>query len=188
MENGVSSENGKPYYVLKIFIDTTICNSNIIKKYKTKVDEMQASIERYGSCDSSSLNNYVDAGFDLFTPHGVNINSRSYSNCINLGIKCAMTFNGVFTAFYLYPRSSTGAKTPLRLSNSVGIIDSGYRGHIMALFDNFSESNYNVTSNDRLTQICGPNIMYPICPVLVESVEELGITARGSGGLGSTGK
>ena len=37
-------------------------------------------------------------------------------------------------------------------------------------------------------QICGPNIMYPIYPVIVNSIEELGITIRGAGGFGSTGR
>ena len=38
------------------------------------------------------------------------------------------------TGFYLHPRSSI-SKTKLRLANSTGIIDAGYRGHIMAMFD-----------------------------------------------------
>ena len=106
------------------------------------------------------------------------------------------------TAFYLYPRSSTGAKTSLRLSNSVGIIDSGYRGNIIALFDHRGgylddkkESSIytdlhvqHVEKNDRLVQICAPNILYPIYPMLVDDESELGFTERGSNGFGSTGR
>ena len=56
-----------------------------------------------------------------------------------------MTFNGKPTAYYLYPRSSMGSKTPLRLSNSVGIIDAGYRGNIIGVVDNISDrENYNI--------------------------------------------
>ena len=133
-------------------------------------------------------NEYADSGFDLFTPNNVVIQNKTFGNKVDHGIKCAMTFNKKPTAFYLYPRSSTGSKTPVRLSNSVGIIDSGYRGNIIALFDNFTESNYNVSIQDRLVQICGPNIMYPIYPILVENIDELGHTSRGNSGFGSTGR
>ena len=173
-----------PYYVLKIYIDRSVCNSMTIEKYRKNVQSIQQKMNLY----KSGNNLYMDAGFDLFTPHSINIDSGTYGNKIDHGIKCAMTFNEIPTAFYLYPRSSTGSKTPLRLSNSVGIIDSGYRGNIIALFDNFTEKNYNVSSNDRLVQICGPNIMYPIYPVMINSIEELGITSRGTGGFGSTGR
>ena len=90
--------------------------------------------------------------------------------------------------YYLYPRSSTGAKTPLRLSNSVGIIDTGYRGNIIAIFDNLTINDYNVSEGDRLVQICAPNIEYPLKLNIVSKLESLGITERGEGGLGSTGK
>ena len=173
-----------PYYELLIFIDRSICNTITIEKYKKNIQSIQQKMNSY----KCGRNLYMDAGFDLFTPHSININSESYSNKIDHGIKCAMSLNEVPTAFYLYPRSSTGSKTPLRLSNSVGIIDSGYRGNIIAMFDNFTESTYNVSINDRLVQICGPNIMYPIYPVMVDSVEELGITSRGNKGFGSTGR
>ena len=171
------------YYELKIFIDPYVCDSEIVLKYREKNADIQKKIELY----KSGENLYMDAGFDLFTPHSVNIDSQSHSNRIDHGVKCAMTLNEIPTAFYLYPRSSTGSKTPLRLSNSVGIIDSGYRGNIIALFDNCSDSNYNISSSNRLVQICGPNIMYPISPVLVSRVEELGVTSRGNKGFGSTG-
>jgi len=173
-----------PYYTLKIFIDPSVCNSMIAEKYKKSVQSIRQKMKSY----KAGNNLYMDAGFDLFTPHSINIDSGSHGNKIDIGINCAMTFNEIPTAFYLYPRSSTGSKTPLRLSNSVGIIDSGYRGNIIALFDNFAESSYNVSRNDRLVQICGPNIMYPIYPELVERIDELGNTERGSGGFGSTGR
>jgi hypothetical protein len=89
--------------------------------------------------------------------------------------------------YYLYPRSSTGTKTPLRLANSVGIIDSGYRGHIIAVFDNWKEENYCIEPYQRMVQLCPPNLTYPVLVQLVESEEELGLTRRGAGGFGSTG-
>ena len=89
--------------------------------------------------------------------------------------------------YYLYPRSSTGTKTPLRLANSVGIIDSGYRGHIIAVFDNWKEENYCIEPYQRMVQLCPPNLTYPVYVQMVDSEEELGFTRRGAGGFGSTG-
>jgi dUTP pyrophosphatase len=87
--------------------------------------------------------------------------------------------------YFLYPRSSTGTKTPLRLANSIGIIDAGYRGNYIAAFDNIRDSVFTVDRLQRLVQICPPNLTYPM---RVELVEELEQTERGAGGFGSTGK
>ena len=43
-------------------------------------------------------------------------------------IKCAMKYKNRFVGYYLYSRSSTPIKTPLRLANNIGIIDSSYQG------------------------------------------------------------
>ena len=174
-----------PFYELQIYIDPDICDDEIENKYKDKIAIIQQKVELYKNRNGDSNFAYIDAGFDLFIPEAITIKGNTWSNKINQGIKCVMKFNGFPTAFYLYPRSSTGSKTTLRLSNSVGIIDSGYRGHIIAVFDCGGDSII-FGKGERLVQICGPNIMYPIYPVLVDNVEELGITERGSGGFGST--
>lgn len=95
-------------------------------------------------------------------------------------------FKEYVTGYMLFPRSSL-SKTPLRLANSVGVIDSGYRGNIIGMFDCLSE-NYDISYMDRLVQICAPT-MCPIYVELVEKEEDLGVnTSRGDGGFGSTGK
>ena len=87
--------------------------------------------------------------------------------------------------YYSYPRSSI-SKTPLMLANSVGIIDSGYRGEIIGAFRNLSSSNYTIEKHSRLLQICAPDLR----PIHVELVDEpfFNTTERGSGGFGSTGR
>ncbi len=149
---------------------------------------------------------FVDSGFDIFCPsRGFNCLSNNGPNKIDFQIKCSAQMNRYksntnivkyihYTGYYMYPRSSL-SKTRLRLANSVGIIDSGYRGNLIGMFDCFSagksalcetEYDYVVKPFEKLVQICGPNL----CPVyveLVESVEELSdITLRGEGGFGST--
>jgi dUTP pyrophosphatase len=100
------------------------------------------------------------------------------------------------TGYYMYPRSSL-SKTQLRLANSTGIIDSGYRGHLIGMFDvvniqkNISDDNdfdYCGYKYDRYLQICSPGLV-PILVKIVNNKEELGEeTERGEGGFGSTGR
>jgi dUTP pyrophosphatase len=88
-------------------------------------------------------------------------------------------------SYYLYPRSSMGARTPLRLSNSVGIIDAGYRGEIKAIVDNVDmEQDYSIRAGSRLFQLCSP----VLGPISFEMTNTLSDTARGEGGFGSTGR
>ena len=133
---------------------------------------------------------FVDSGFDLPTPDTETI-QPGLSQKLNLAVKCALhnhTYNDeIPSAFYLYPRSSTGSKTPLRLANSVGIIDSGYRGNLMAVFDNHSTNPYEIKKHTHLVQICTPNLE-PFMVTIADSLKELSrTTSRADGGFGSTG-
>ena len=140
------------------------------------------------------FNSFYDAGFDLLCPDDMWINSSASSAKINFKVKCCAKIiyesrNRCHnTGFYMYPRSSL-SKTPLRLANSVGIIDSGYRGNLIGAFDNIGNSSaYFVNKFDKLVQICAPSLV-PIYVRLVEKIEDLGeTTLRGCGGFGSTGK
>ena len=85
-------------------------------------------------------------------------------------------------SYYLYPRSSI-SKTPLRMSNSTGIIDAGYRGEIIATVDNLSSDDYTVKKGTRMFQICDASLD----PIELEVVDTLSDTTRGDGGFGSTG-
>ena len=127
----------------------------------------------------------TDCGFDLFCPRDMVISANSISNKINLEIKCALLRpEGVSMGYKLYPRSSMGSKTPLRLSNSVGIIDPDYRGFLMAIVDNNSNKDYAIKKGDRLFQI----VTFDGNAINCKFVESLNDTERGVNGLGSTGR
>lgn len=83
----------------------------------------------------------------------------------------------------VFPRSSIANKS-LTLTNSVGVIDSGYRGEIKLKFKNFDDyvSIYKV--GERIGQL----IIMPYPTIEFEEVEELSETERGNGGYGSSGK
>jgi len=127
-----------------------------------------------------------NAGFDIITPVHTPCFSGQVTK-IDFGVKCRamMVTDGsksYRTGFYMYPRSSL-SKTRLRLANSVGIIDAGYRGHLIGAFDALDD--YSVQAGDRLVQVCAPGLV----PIMVTVLDDLGdVTARGSGGFGSTGR
>jgi dUTP pyrophosphatase len=120
-----------------------------------------------------------DAGLDLYVLEDI-IFEAGETKLIKLGISCQPKDG---KAYYLFPRSSI-SKTPLRLSNSIGLIDAGYRGEIMASCDNIKGFDYIVKKGERLFQLVGANCS----PISYELVEKLSDTSRGSGGFGSTGK
>ncbi|MBT3662978.1 MAG: dUTP diphosphatase [Candidatus Marinimicrobia bacterium] len=120
-----------------------------------------------------------DAGLDLFVINEQTINAGE-STLIHLQISCENTEN---KPYLIMPRSSI-AKTPLRLSNSIGLIDSGYRGEIMAAVDNIKTEDYTVEPGQRLFQL----VAMDGASIHFELVDELSETTRGSGGFGSTGK
>ena len=142
-------------------------------------------------------NSCLDAGFDLFNPTRkvFNANQMTSVNKFDHNVVCsaqmATDSDKVYnTGYYMHPRSSV-SKTKLRLANATGIIDSGYRGHLMGMFDLINVSvneEYVVEKYDRLLQICAPGLV-PIVVEVVNSIEELGSqTERGAGGFGSTGR
>ena len=138
---------------------------------------------------------HIDAGFDLLVPHDFNFIKESgengnHVNKVNHSIKCSAIIVSeryqYNTGYYLHPRSSI-VKTPLRLANSTGIVDSGYRGNIIGAFDCRTDHHF-VQAHERLIQICAPSLM-PIYVELVENEQDLGEeTARGGGGFGSSGR
>ena len=119
-----------------------------------------------------------DAGLDLYVLEDIYFESGE-TKAIKLGISCEPEDG---KAYYLLPRSSI-SKTPLRMANSIGLIDGGYRGEIMAVCDNIKTENYTVEKGQRLFQLVSADSS----PIKYELVEELEITTRGIGGFGSTG-
>lgn len=116
-----------------------------------------------------------DCGYDLFTLEQITVNPGETVK-IKFGICCESSYG-----FMLVPRSSI-SKTPLRMANSIGLIDAGYRGEIMAVVDNIKNEPYTINKNDRLFQLVAPSML----PIKVNIVTQLTETTRGEGGFGST--
>lgn len=98
---------------------------------------------------------------------------------------------GVFTEIpigyvgILAPRSSL-SKYNIIMTNSIGVIDSSYRGEIMAslMYIGNNDSGYTILAGERIVQL----ILVPIILPKFSIVDELEETDRGNGGFGSTGK
>jgi dUTP pyrophosphatase len=83
----------------------------------------------------------------------------------------------------VYSRSGHGFKHGIRLSNSVGVIDSDYRGELMVKVHNDSRVRFSISRGDRIAQA----MIVPVQQVEFEAAEDLTNTDRGTGGFGSTG-
>ena len=133
-----------------------------------------------------------DAGMDLVATEII----KDTPEQITYGTGLAMEIRDGFVGL-VFPRSSI-RKTGLQLSNSVGVIDSGYRGEIQATFNKIfgGEGMYDEMKvkeiqpndyykvGDRIAQI----IILPYPQIEFEEVKELSNSERGEGGFGSTGK
>lgn len=159
-----------------------------------------AYIDHIEKHNNEMLNNeFPNSGFDLFIPNDIAFDTPFATTMVNLQIKAEMIYfdrNGdtnlvefrEYSPYLVHPRSSI-SKTPLMLANHTGIIDSGYRGMLMAAFrwlKYTDDSTYKVDKYTRLLQICHPSL----CRIFVNIVQESDLTSseRGGGGFGSTGR
>lgn len=123
------------------------------------------------------------AGLDLCacTDKNITLNPGEHK-LIHTGLAIELPNSGV--AAFIFGRSGLGIKHGITLSNSVGVIDSDYRGEICVGLCNLGNEPYEITHGDRIAQMVVMRVETPE-PVLVKALEE---TERGSGGFGSTGK
>ena len=152
--------------------------------HETSEDFLKSKYRRDSTVEANATRlERGDAGLDLYFPDDITFEANKMT-MINLGIACEglSDKDERNIPYYLHCRSSI-SKTPLRLANSVGIIDAGYRGNIQVAIDNTSTEAYSVQRGQRLFQICG-RYLEPVC---LEVVGELSESIRGNNGFGSTG-
>lgn len=122
------------------------------------------------------------AGLDLYAciaqPQMIEPGSRV---TIPTGIAIALPEH---TAGLIYARSGLATKHGLILANSVGVIDSDYRGELLICLFHTGTEPYTVQPNERIAQLIVTPVMYPV----LEETIDLGSTGRGANGFGSTGR
>lgn len=115
-----------------------------------------------------------DAGLDL-TALSVTLEKNFIEYGTGIAVEIPQGYVGL-----VFPRSSVSKKENFYLKNSVGVIDSGYRGEIKL---RFNKSSDHYTAGEKIGQL----IIIPYPTIQLEEVDELSSTDRGQGGFGSTG-
>lgn len=125
-----------------------------------------------------------DAGLDACVAEEATV-AAGTTGKLMLGVRAAAwdPDRRLFRAFWLLPRSSI-SKTPLRMANSVGLIDAGYRGQLMGAVD--SHKDHACHTGERYFQITAADLMPWEAIHIVDEIPG-GPTKRGEGGFGSTG-
>lgn len=142
---------------------------------------MQVKIKRlYDNAVLPTKAHSSDAGWDLYA-HSRSLDNKNIVYGTGVAFEIPENYVGL-----LFPRSSN-AKTDLLLSNSVGVLDSGYRGEVLFKFKEVYNHSWETTAyeiGDRIGQL----IIIPYPEVEFIEVSELSETDRGCGGYGSSGK
>lgn len=121
-----------------------------------------------------------DGGFDIYSRESVSVFPQE-TVFVKTGV-CVSVPTGYVAL--LVPRSSL-SNTPLRLANSIGVIDSGFTGEISIPFYNCSDVEIvDINKYERYCQL----VVVPIIDADIKIVDELENSERGNGGFGSTGR
>lgn len=84
----------------------------------------------------------------------------------------------------IYARSGISCKRGLAPANKVGVVDADFRGEIMVALHNHGNEDQIVAPSERIAQL----VVMPYMTCIFTEEHDLGTTARGEGGFGSTGK
>jgi len=139
----------------------------------------------------------------LRLPHGEGLDLPRYetADASGMDLRSAETFKlfhgqtKIFTTgfavevpvgFELQVRSRSGlaAKHGVFVTNGIGTIDADYRGELMVILSHLGRNAYEIERGERIAQL----VLCPVIQGVPQEVSVLSDTARGSGGLGSTGR
>lgn len=100
---------------------------------------------------------------------------------LGTGLKFSVP-KGYFLA--IFPRSGIALKTKMRIANSVGVLDSDFRGELMIIAENISNNPIIIEHDERIAQL----LFIPVSQAIFLERQDLDETVRAEGGFGSTGK
>ena len=153
---------------------------NAVEKYHSYAIELPMTVDTAAGAKVPTYAHDTDAAADLYAMTDQVIGAKTRGNIIRTGVRLQLPEGWLAM---ILPRSSMGVKTPLRLSNSVGLIDSGYRGELGVIYDNISDEDYPINAGDRIAQL----LIMPSYRFQAKVVDILADSDRGEGGFGSSG-
>ena len=121
-----------------------------------------------------------DAGADLRSTTAVTIAAGERS-LVTTGVSIALPAGYVGL---VHPRSGLAAKHGITVLNTPVTIDAGYRGEIMVILYNSSNTDFEVAVGDRIAQL----LIQTVETAKFVAVEKLPETERGETGFGSSGR
>ncbi|MEO1729431.1 MAG: dUTP diphosphatase [Pseudomonadota bacterium] len=119
------------------------------------------------------------AGMDVVSAEDVTIEPGA-RHAVATGLSMAIPYG---YEIQVRPRSGLAFKHGITVPNTPGTIDSDYRGELKVLLINHGTEPFAIARGDRVAQL----VLAPVVQAAWDEVDELGSTARGAGGFGSTG-
>jgi dUTP pyrophosphatase len=139
-----------------------------------KIQRLRGALPRYQSEDA--------AGIDLLAVLDEPLRLEPFARAAvptGIAVEIPAGFEG-----QVRPRSGRALEEGLTLVNSPGTIDADYRGELKVLLINLGQQPVTINPQDRIAQL----IIAPVARARLIEVDQLGITPRGPGGFGHTGR
>lgn len=122
------------------------------------------------------------AGYDLYACLDAPLVVAA-GQTVPVGTGIALGIGDSSVAAFIYARSGLASKNGIIPANCVGVVDSDYRGEVIVVLKNLSDTDFAVSHGDRIAQM----VLTPVLLPQIQEVETLDETVRGAGGFGSTG-
>ncbi len=123
-----------------------------------------------------------DQGYDLFALEGVMLTPRTTVKVrTGICVEARHPQTGAPLGLLVRDRSSMAARG---IATTAGVIDSGYRGEILILMSNLTDTPVQLSAGEKIAQM----IPIPVLTGLVQEVETLEVSARAEKGFGSSGR
>lgn len=174
-----TSSPDKQQFIDKLYSNIEVFAESILDEYDVESPTVSVELCRKGA----KLPTYAHVGdhADVYAVEDTTIEPNTFGNMVPTGLKMEIPQGW---AISVRPRSGLSKKTCLRISNTPGSIDTGYRGEINILFDNIGFEPITIHKGDRIAQLVLEK-QYQATFIPVEKVSE--DTDRGSDGFGSSG-
>lgn len=165
----------------KDFLETVIRKSTEVLFNMKENPRIKVKVKIQKLNENAKLPAYAnpsDAGADIFALEDITIKANT-TELVKTGIAVSMPAGYMIQ---IYPRSGLSYKTPLRVANSVGIVDHLYNKEIKVILENTGNEDYTIKAGDKIAQM----LIMPTPMIIWEEVDN--IEDSGRGGFGSTGR